>query len=208
MITLHHLNKSRSQRIIWLLEEIGEEYNIVAYQRDATTNLAPAALKKIHPLGKSPVIEENGKVIAESGAITEYLISKYPAKKLAPSMDSEDYIDYLQWVHYAESSAILPLLLKMFVGRDGGQMNFLPDYADTEVVKVISHLNESLKGKRYLVGDKLSGADIMMSFIVQILQNTGAIAHFPNIAAYGDQLATHDGYNKAIALEAELDKTA
>ena len=119
MITLHHLNKSRSKRIIWLLEELGQPYEIKSYQRDSQTFLAPPELKQIHPLGKSPVIEMDGQVIAESGAITEYLIEKYAADTLAPARDSADYVSYLQWLHFAESSAMLPLILRMLVQKDG-----------------------------------------------------------------------------------------
>ncbi|MGS0729497.1 glutathione S-transferase, partial [Shewanella sp. 0m-11] len=109
MITLHHLNKSRSKRIIWLLEELGVDYQIKAYQRDSQTFLAPPELKAIHPLGKSPVIEYQQQVIAESGAITQYLIDNHAAGTLAPEKGSPDYVEYLQWLHFAESSAILPL---------------------------------------------------------------------------------------------------
>ena len=143
MIKLHHLNKSRSKRIIWLLEELGIDYDIVAYQRDATTFLAPAALKQIHSLGKSPVIEDDAVIVSESGAITEYLIDKYSQRfndtVLAPSRESSDYVQYLQWLHFAESSAILPLLLKMFINKDGCETNFISDYADNEVHKVVNY---------------------------------------------------------------------
>lgn len=136
MITLHHLNKSRSKRIIWLLEELGIDYNVIAYQRDSQTFLAPATLKAIHPLGKSPVIEDDGWVVAESGAITEYLINKYAADTLAPKPGTEEYVAYSQWLHFAESSAILPLLLKMFVDKDGCTTNFMAGYADDEIAKL------------------------------------------------------------------------
>ncbi|HHX06303.1 MAG TPA: glutathione S-transferase, partial [Pseudomonas sp.] len=113
MIKLHHLNASRSIRILWLLEEIGQPYEIIKYQRDANSNLAPQSLKAIHPLGKSPVIELDNKVIAESGAIVELLIKRF-APELAPDQLSAEYSDYLQWIHFAESSAMLPFLLKVF----------------------------------------------------------------------------------------------
>ncbi|MGI9288238.1 MAG: glutathione S-transferase family protein [Pseudomonadales bacterium] len=203
MITLHHLNKSRSKRIIWLLEELGVEYQIKAYKRDAETSLAPAELKQVHPLGKSPVIEEGGKVIAESGAITEYLIEKYAPKTLAPARGSEDYIDYLQWLHFAESSAMLPLLLRMFLQRDAGKNQRLEEYAQLEAGKVLGFFDLSLTGKTYLVGEKLSGADIMMSFIVDVLDQTGAIAAYNNLPIYHAQLRAHAGYLRAEELEQE-----
>ena len=201
MIKLHHLNKSRSKRIIWLLEELGVDYEVVAYQRDAVTSLAPPELKAIHPLGKSPVIENDGMVIAESGAITEYLIEQHGAGVLSPDKGTKEYVEYLQWLHFAESSAILPLLLKMFITKDGCKTNFVADYADAEVAKIVSYLEQTLAGKRYLVADKLTGADIMMSFIVEIIGKSASFDNLPNIAAYAKQLATHDCFNKAEAVE-------
>ncbi|NRF13021.1 glutathione S-transferase family protein [Vibrio coralliilyticus] len=201
MIKLHHLNQSRSKRIIWLLEELGIDYDIVPYHRDSVTFLAPPELKSIHPLGKSPVIEEDGRVITESGAIVEYLIDKYASEKLAPAKGSDDHLDYLQWLHFAESSAALPLLLKIFVSKDGAQMNFLPDYAEVELHKIMSYVDHRLEGKRYLVADKLTGADIMMSFIVDILTNFGLLERYTNIARYASQLASHDSWQTAEQLE-------
>lgn len=201
MIKLHHLNKSRSKRIIWLLEELNVKYEIVPYQRNLNTFLAPPELKLVHPLGKSPVIEDNGLIIAESGAITEYLIDKYADGKLAPARGSQEYIEYSQWLHFAESSAILPLLLKMFVEKDGAKTNFLAGYADIETAKVIQYFDDSLAGKRYLVADQLTGADIMMSFIAELVKNNGALAQYKNIAIYLEQLATHPAFIQADKLE-------
>jgi glutathione S-transferase len=203
MIKLHHLNKSRSKRIIWLLEELNVEYEIIAYQRNKDTFLAPDELKLIHPLGKSPVIEDNGLIVAESGAITDYLITAYGNGKLTPKAGTSDYIDYQQWLHFAESSAILPLLLKMFVLKDGAKTEFLEGYADKEIEKVISYFNDRLEGKRYLVADTLSGADFMMSFIVEIVKASGNLEHFKNLVAYDEQLQSHDKWHTAQALEAK-----
>jgi glutathione S-transferase len=205
MIKLHHLNKSRSKRIIWLLEELKIKYEVIPYQRDSLTFLAPVELKSVHPLGKSPVIEDDGLIVSESGAITEYLIDKYADGQFAPKRGSKEYVEYSQWIHFAESSAILPLLLKMFVAKDGCETNFLADYADLETEKVIRFFDDSLAGKRYLVADQLSGADIMMSFIVEIVKNNGEFDKYKNIAAYAGQLATHPAFIQAdhIELKAE-----
>lgn len=205
MITLHHLNKSRSKRIIWLLEELGQPYEIKSYQRDSQTFLAPPELKQIHPLGKSPVIEMDGQVIAESGAITEYLIEKYAADTLAPARDSADYVSYLQWLHFAESSAMLPLLLRMFVQKDGCKTNFLEGYAATEVSKISHYFNDMLADKTYLVADKLTGADIMMSFVVELLANSGDLEKFEHIQCYATQLSQHAAWVKASEIEKQLD---
>lgn len=201
MIILHHLNQSRSKRIIWLLEELGVEYKIQPYCRDKVTFLAPPELKSVHPLGKSPVLEDNGMIITESGAITEYLIETYGNGKFMPERGTQGYIDYIQWLHFAESSAILPLLLKMFVTKDGAKMNFLGDYADMETQKVMQYFDQRLADKTYLVEERLTGADFMMSFITEILGNYGVLAAFPNIQRYAEQLQTHQGYQTAQALE-------
>lgn len=202
MITLHHLNKSRSKRIIWLLEELGLEYEVIAYQRDSVTFLAPPELKNIHPLGKSPVIEDDGLVISESGAITEYLIDKYGNGKLAPKRGTAAYVEYSQWLHFAEGSAMFPLLLKMFVAKDGCKTNFLADYADTEILKILTYVEQRLTDKIYLVEEQLTGADIMMSLIVESLQRNGMLDNFTNLSRYAKQLATHSAYKKADEVEA------
>ncbi|WP_350431575.1 glutathione S-transferase family protein [Shewanella sp. H8] len=203
MIKLHHLNKSRSKRIIWLLEELGVDYELVAYQRDASSFLAPESLKKVHPLGKSPVLETSDYTIAESGAITEYLIQTYGADKLMPALGTADYIDYLQWMHFAESSAALPLLLKIFVNMEGAETRFIGGYADAETAKVIGYVNDRLEGKLYLVGNRLSGADIMMSFIAELVGQNGEFEKYPNIGKYYQQLLTHESFQKALKIEAE-----
>ncbi|WP_439133356.1 glutathione S-transferase family protein [Pseudomaricurvus sp.] len=204
MITLYHLNKSRSKRIIWLLEELGVEYQIEAFQRDKETSLAPEALKAIHPLGKSPVIKDDDLVIAESGAMTEYLIDKYAADRLAPQRGTPEYVEYLQWLHFAESSAMVPLLLKMFLRKDGCKTNFLEGYADGEALKILTYLSEQLEGKDYLVGNQLSGADIMVFFVVDMVEQSGSLAFFPVLEAYLKRLRTHEACQKAEQLEKEL----
>ena len=123
MITVHHLNNSRSQRILWLLEELNASYEIESYSRDKVTNLAPESLKKIHPLGKSPVISEDGKIIIESAAITTYIVDKYAPKGFAPSPEDSDYYNYLELMHYAEGSAILPFLLLLYSSFLGDAAN-------------------------------------------------------------------------------------
>ena len=203
MITLHHLNKSRSKRIIWLLEELELEYEIKPYLRDSVNFLAPPELKSIHPLGKSPVIEDDGLIISESGAITDYLIEKYGKGKLAPKRDTHAYVEYSQWLHFAEGSAMLPLLLKLFVAKDGCETNFLAGYADAETLKILTYFNQSLEGKTYLVDEQLTGADIMMSMIVGTLVANGSIENFANLARYAKQLASHQAFQKADEVEAK-----
>lgn len=204
-LTLHHLNASRSMRILWLLEETGIEYQLVKYQRDAKTHLAPSSLKAIHPLGKSPVIELDGKVIAESGAIVEILISRY-APHLAPAADSSAYIDYLQWIHFAESSAMLPVLLKLFGGIEkstGTPLNFLDNYADSEFEKVFGFLDQMLASREFILGDTLSGADFMLGFVVSTaIDQLNAGDRFPNISRYAQRLKNTASWQSAKAIEA------
>ncbi|EXB47014.1 glutathione S-transferase family protein [Acinetobacter sp. 1000160] len=204
MITLHHLNQSRSFRILWLLEEIKEPYQLKCYYRDSTTHLAPESLKNIHPLGKSPVIEWQGKVIAESGAIVELLIQKL-APHLAPDINDTAYTDYLQWIHFAESSAMVPFLLKMFNAiemKHGTKLAFLEDYAQVEFDKVFGFLNDYLKNKKFLVGDRLTGADFMMGFGLHgLVHNMGQGEHYPHIQSYVEHLALLPSWKAAEKIE-------
>ncbi|MFA2961880.1 glutathione S-transferase [Acinetobacter pittii] len=206
-IILHHLNASRSFRILWLLEEINQPYELKSYFRDKTTNLAPQELKNIHPLGKSPVIELNGKVITESGAIVEILIEKF-APQLMPAKDSDSYLDYLQWVHFSESSAMVPYLLNIFNSielKNGTQLKFLDQYAHTELDKVFSYLDQQLVGKKFLVGNSLTGADFMIGFVVYGLINSLNIrSKYLNIEQYVKSLENLESWQKAMSIEQNL----
>ncbi|KQE89312.1 glutathione S-transferase family protein [Acinetobacter lactucae] len=206
-IILHHLNASRSFRILWLLEEINQPYELKRYFRDKTTNLAPQELKNIHPLGKSPVIELNGKVIAESGAIVEILIEKF-APQLMPAKDSDSYLDYLQWIHFSESSAMVPYLLNIFNSielKNGTQLKFLDQYAHAELDKVFSYLDQQLVGKKILVGNSLTGADFMIGFVVYGLINSLNIrSKYLNIEQYVKSLESLESWQKAMSIEQNL----
>jgi len=208
MIRLHHLNQSRSLRILWLLEELGQPYEIVSYQRKAENNLAPDNLKEIHPLGKSPVIELDGQVYSESGAITELLIERFTPDRLRPATDSVDYGHYLQWIDFAESSLMLPLMLELFTKKAGIDDNeFLNGYIDQEKTKLFSYLDAAVKDKSYIVGNKLSGADFMLSFDLIILAKRQKLDNYPHIKQYALQLASLDSYQRAMRLEANYDES-
>ncbi|WP_201536252.1 glutathione S-transferase family protein [Psychrobacter immobilis] len=208
MIRLHHLNQSRSLRILWLLEELGQPYEIVSYQRKAENNLAPDNLKEIHPLGKSPVIELDGQVYSESGAITELLIERFAPDRLRPITDSVDYGHYLQWIDFAESSLMLPLMLELFTKKAGINDNeFLNGYIDQEKTKLFSYLDSAVKDKSYIVGNKLSGADFMLSFDLIILAKRQKLDNYPHIKQYALQLASLDSYQRAMRLEANYDES-
>jgi len=209
MITLHHLNASRSLRILWLLEEIGEPYTLIRYQRDPATRLAPDSLKNIHPLGKSPVIELDGQVLVESGAIVEYLIRRF-APQLEPAFNSPDYLQYLQWIHFAESSAMVPVLLKLFTQFEinaGTQLKFLDGYTQTEFDKVLGYLDSVLANRTFIVGDTLSGADFMLAFVaITVVEQMKSGAQYPHLQAYLQRLAELDSWKRALKLESELDE--
>ncbi|EPJ95770.1 glutathione S-transferase family protein [Pseudomonas psychrophila] len=209
MITLHHLNASRSLRILWLLEEIGEPYTLIRYQRDPATRLAPASLKNTHPLGKSPVIELDGQVLVESGAIVEYLIRRF-APQLEPAFNSPDYLQYLQWIHFAESSAMVPVLLKLFTQFEinaGTQLKFLDGYTQTEFDKVLGYLDSVLANRTFIVGDTLSGADFMLAFVaITVVEQMKSGAQYPHLQAYLQRLAELDSWKRALKLESELDE--
>ena len=208
MIRLHHLNQSRSLRILWLLEELGVPYEIITHQRDADTHLAPDSLKAVHPLGKSPVIEMDGQIYAESGAITELLIERFAPERLRPATDSSDYGYYLQWIDFAESSLMLPLMLELFTKKAGIDDNeFLNGYIDTEKTRLFEYLDASVEGNSFIVGDKLSGADFMLSFDLIILAKRQKLDAYPNIKKYAGALARLDSHQRAMRLEKNYDQS-
>lgn len=198
MITVHHLNNSRSQRILWLLEELGVPYEIKRYQRDPDTNLAPAELKAVHPLGKSPVIEDGPHVLIESGAIVDYLIRRHGEGRLQPDPATATYDEYVQWLHFAEGSAMLPLMLDLYVGRLGDAGAPLKPRIDSELENYLGYLNTALGLTPYLVGEALTGADIQMSFIGELAKARGKIDAYPHLAAWVERLQARPAYKKAI----------
>ncbi len=206
MVKLHHLNRSRSKRIIWLLEALGIDYEIIAYQRDANTNLAPPELLAIHPLGKSPVIEDKGLVIAESGAIVEYLVEQYDdTGRLAPKVATPEYVAYKQWLHFAEGSAVLPMLLAYFVKMDGAKTNFLEAYAGGEVTRILNYMNGVLADSDYLLGETFSAADILNSFVIDRVNASYGLEAYPNLKDYLARISTMPACIKAEQLEAQYD---
>ena len=167
-ITVHHLNNSRSQRILWLLEELGADYEIESYQRDAETNLAPESLNQVHPLGKSPVIEDKGRVISESGAIVEYLCERHGGASWLPARDSDAWIDHLEWMQFAESSFFVPVMLKLYAGRLGDAAAPIMPRITEQLTAHVTYAEKALTGGLHFVGDDWSAADVMMSFPAEI----------------------------------------
>jgi len=196
MLTVHHLNNSRSQRILWLLEEMGTPYEIAKYQRMSPLPMAPPELKEVHPLGKSPVITDGGKAIAESGAIVEYLIDRYANGRLKPARGTDDYWKYVEWMHYAEGSAMFPLLMALFLGFLGDAGEPLRPHVDAQIALHLSYMENGLGGRRFFVGDDLTGADIQLLFVLEAAGSR--LAPYPGLVAYRDRMHARPAYQRAI----------
>src|ERR1700728_525138 len=189
MLTLHHLNDSRSQRILWLLEELGTPYEMKKYQRDATTRLAPPELMAVHPLGKSPVITDGNVKIAESGAIVDYLIRRYGKGKekgaaLMPAPDSADYEPYNEWLHYSEGSGMLPLMLNLYVSRLKEAGAPLHPRIDSEIANHLGYVEGALKGREFFIGASLTGAAIQMSFVAEMAKAFKKLGPYPSLSGW------------------------
>ncbi|MBL8557751.1 MAG: glutathione S-transferase [Hyphomonadaceae bacterium] len=197
-IKVHHLNESRSQRILWMLEELALPYEIVAYQRDAVTRLAPPELKKVHPLGKSPVIEDNGRVVAESGAILDYLARWHGGGTFCFAPDDPQWPDYLHWMHYAEGSAMLPLMLQLYTMRLGEAGAPLQPRITGEIDNHLGYVNAHMTGKDFIVGDRFTAADVQMSFVCEVARAFGKLAAFPALDAYISRMHARPAYKRAI----------
>ncbi len=197
MLVVHHLNDSRSQRILWLLEELGAPYEIKFYQRDATTRLAPPELAAVHPLGKSPVITEDGLAINESGAIVDYIVRKHGHGKLAPPVGTAAHEKYLEWLHYAEGSAMLPLLLNMYVGRLGEAGAPLHPRIQGEMANHLSYVNGALAGQDWLLGE-FTAADVQMSFVGEVARAFGQMDTYPNIKGWVERFQARPAYVTAL----------
>lgn len=199
MITVHHLNNSRSQRIVWLLEELELPFEIKHYARDAVTSLAPPELKAVHPLGKSPIIEDNGRIVTESGAITDYIIRRHGGGRMAPAPGTDAHETYLEWLHFAEGSAMTPFLLALYTARLGDAAAPLQPRIQEQIGSHVAYVSQCLGSNDWLVENTLSGADIMMSFIAEIATAQGLGAHFPNLAAYARRLQARPAWQAAMA---------
>lgn len=205
MITVHHLNNSRSQRILWLLEELGLEYEIKRYRRDPQTNLAPEELKAVHPLGKSPVITDGGLTIAESGAIVDYLIRKYGKGGLMPDEASPDYVCYLHWMHYAEGSAMLPVMLSMYLMRLGEAGKPLQPRLESEVANHFGYLESAIGTRDFFVGSGLTGADVQITFVLEAAKSLGLLTPYPKLDAYLKKVQGRDAYKRGVERGGQYD---
>ncbi|HEV7159188.1 MAG TPA: glutathione S-transferase [Caulobacteraceae bacterium] len=197
MIILHHLNNSRSQRILWLLEELGAPYELKFYQRDAETNLAPPELKAAHPLGKSPVIEDGTLKLAESGAIVDYLVRKHGGGRFMPRAGSLEHEQYLEWLHYAEGSAMLPLMLAFYTLRLGEAAAPLKPRIDSEIDNHLGYIEAALTGRDFMMGE-FGGADVQLSFVGEVGRALGRLADKPNLAAWVGRLHERSAFKASL----------
>jgi glutathione S-transferase len=213
MIVVHHLNNSRSQRVLWLLEELGLEYEIKRYERDAKTMLAPASLRAVHPLGKSPVVTDGSLTLAESGAIIEYLVERYGNGKLAPAPGTPERLRYTYWLHYAEGSAMSPLLLKLVFDRiANGPVPFfvkpvakaishrmLTTFVNPQIELHLAFMETELEKSRWFAGNEFSAADIQLSFPLEAAAaRAGLNASRPKLMAYLDRIHARPAYQRAL----------
>ena len=213
MITVHHLNNSRSQRIVWLLEELGLDYEIKRYQRDPKTMLAPASLRAVHPLGKSPVITDGELTLAESGAIIDYLIERYGAGRFAPAAGTPARLRYNYWLHYAEGSAMTPLLLKLVFDRiesapmpffvkpiaKGISAKFKSSFIEPQLKQHLDYLEGELGQSGWFAGDAFSGADVQLSFVLEAAAAHGGLdVSRPKLMDFLKRIHARPAYQRAL----------
>lgn len=200
MIVVHHLNNSRSQRVLWLLEELGIEYELKFYERDPKTMLAPASLRQVHPLGKSPVITDADLTIAESGAIIEYLVSRYGSGRLVPSPDTPERLRYTYWLHYAEGSAMPPLLLNLIFDHFGLRDSDAMDTFITPQIKLhFDYIESELSQSTWFAGSEFTAADIQMSFPLEMFaMHTEEVENRPKLKEFLERIHGRRAYKRAL----------
>jgi len=213
MIIVHHLNNSRSQRLLWLLEELGLEYQIKRYQRDPKTMLAPASLREVHPLGKSPVITDGDATLAESGAIMEYLIERYGGGRLIPPAGTTQRLRYTYWMHFAEGSAMPPLVMKLIFDRmEKGPMPFFvrpvaraiagrvkTNFIEPNIARQLDYMEAELRASPWFAGSEFTAADIQMSFPVEAAAARGGLdARRPKLMEYLGRIHAREPYRRAL----------
>jgi glutathione S-transferase len=212
MLTVHHLNNSRSQRIIWLLEELGIPHEVKRYQRDAKTMLAPPELLAIHPLGKSPVITDDGQTVAETGAIVEYILGKYGRGRMVPPAGTEDRQRYTYWLHFAEGTAMPPLVMTLLFTEMPKRMPFFirpvgnmiaktvqTSYLAPQIERQLDLMETELSRSPWFAGQEITGADIMMSFPVEAARSRNGLGARPRLGAWLTGIHARPAYQRALA---------
>lgn len=213
MLTIHHLENSRSQRILWLLEELGTEYEIRHYKRNPTTGLAPPDLLAIHPLGKSPVVTDGDITVAESGAIVEYLVGKYDNGRLLPATGTAERLAYTYWLHYAEGSFMPLMIISLILGRiENAKMPFFikpvakgivekvrGNYLNSNVKRNLDFMESTLTDATWFCGEQMNAADIQMSFAVEAAEvRTNLTRDYPKLAAFLARIRQLPAYKAAL----------
>jgi glutathione S-transferase len=200
VIVVHHLNNSRSQRILWLLEELGATYRVEKYQRDTTTNLAPPELRKVHPLGKSPVIEDGDLVLAESGAIIEYLLERHGNGSLAPPRDTREHVRYLHWLHFAEGTIMLHLVARLYLGRVGDAAKAMQSRVDGMIGNELDLVEAELAQGGHMAGTAFSAADVQMMFPLEFAAFAGLVGtRYARLSDYIGRMQARPAYRRALA---------
>lgn len=200
MITLYHLDRSRSDRIVWALEELGLDYEIERFERDPETQRAPAALRAVHASGKAPILRDGDTLLIESGAIVEYLLARYGDGGLAPEITHESFPDYLQWLHFAEGSAMFPIVLGHLARAGLGgppETSPLTAISRAEVDALCARLEEVLSERLYFAGEAFTAADIMMGFVVETLEAIEALEGHPSLVRYVERLRERPAHRRA-----------
>lgn len=197
-LIVHHLNNSRSQRILWLLEEIGRPYEIRHYQRDAVTNLAPPELLAVHPLGKSPVIEDQGRIVYESGAITEYICERHGGEAFVPARGTDAHVRHLELVHFAEGSAMTPILLALYLGRLGDAAAPLMPRIVQQLDSHFDFMESELNDSGHFIGNSLSAADFMLSFPAEVAAMQGRTATRPKLDGFVRMIHARPAWQRAL----------
>jgi glutathione S-transferase len=201
MITVHYLNNSRAQRILWLLEELALEYEIKRYERDPKTMLAPESLHEIHPLGKSPVITDDGLTLAESGAIIEYLVERYGEGRLAPKLGTPERLRYKYWLHYAEGSAMPLLVMKLIFDNFGlGDSSASREFIAPQIKLHFDYIESELGKSTWFVGEEFTAADVQMSFPLEAVEaQVGLDASRPKLVGFLECIHARPAYQRALA---------
>ena len=200
MIVVHHLNNSRSQRVLWLLEELGLEYEIKLYERDAKTMLAPASLRQVHPLGKSPVITDADLTIAESGAIIEYLVGRYGSGRLVPAPGTKERLRYTYWLHYAEGSAMPPLVMRIVFDHFGtGDSGALSAFIAPQIKLHFDYIEGELGKSTWFAGEEFTAADIQMSFPLEVVAMLPEeVESRPKLKEFIERIHARPAYKRAL----------
>ena len=198
MLKLHHLERSRSTRILWLMEELALPYELVAYQRDPQTARAPASLHGVHPIGKAPILEDGALTIAESGAIIEYVVDAYGAGDFAPARGSADHARYLEWLHFAEGTAIFPVMLQLLGAWMGPLPAPMQAFAQRDIDLILDRIAKAVEAGGYVMASGFTAADIQIGYVVGLARMGGMIGARPALQAYLDRLEARPAYARAI----------